>query len=70
MKAYIAKLTKKELIEIIIGKTVGEMQRLVKQYDFKFLIDKYDGVVTDVPHTSKNKTIHVEIENNIVIKAV
>lgn len=65
-----SKMTKKEMCLRIVGKTVGEMQRLLKQYDFKFNIDKYDDIIADVPKTNKNKTIHIEIEDNIVVKAI
>lgn len=63
------KYSKKEVCTLILGKTVGDMQRLVSQYGFKFIIDRYDGKVADVPKTNKNKTIHIEIFDNTIIKA-
>lgn len=70
MKSIMSKMSKKDVCALIIGKTVGEMQRILKQYDYKFNIDKYDGIVADIPKTNKNKIIHLEIENNKITKAV
>lgn len=69
MKSLMSKITKKELCDLIIGKTIGEMQRLMKQYDYKFYIDVYDGKISDIPKTNKNKTVHIEIVNNLITKA-
>lgn len=45
------------------------MQRIVKQNDYKFYIDKYDGKISDIPKTNTNKTVHVEIVDNLITKA-
>jgi len=63
------KYSKQEICSLIQGKTVAEMQRIVKQYDFKFHIDVYDGKRSDPSKTNKNKTVHLEIVNNIITKA-
>lgn len=63
------KFTKYEMCLMIVGKTMAEMQRLLKQYDFKFVIIKYDGNLTDIKTTKKNKLISIEIENNLISKA-
>ncbi len=70
IKSIMSRKTKKEVCALIIGKTIGDMQRIVKQYDYKFNVDKYDGVISDIPKTNKYKTIHIEIEKDIVTKAV
>lgn len=64
------KYSKKEVCFLLIGKTIGEMQRIVSQHNFKFIIDSYDGIFADVPKTNKNKTIHLTIEKDIITKAV
>ena len=33
------KFTKKEVCALIIGKSIGEMQRIVRQYNYKFVIE-------------------------------
>lgn len=62
--------TKQEICLMIVGKTTAEMQRIVKQYDFKFVITKYDNKSTDIKATKRNKQISVEIVDNVITKAV
>ncbi len=61
--------TKQEICLMIVGKTTAEMQRIVKQYDFKFVITKYDNKLTDIKATKRNKQISVEIVDNLITKA-
>lgn len=61
--------TKQEICLMIVGKTTAEMQRIVKQYNFKFVITKYDNKLTDIKATKRNKQILVEIVDNVITKA-
>lgn len=69
MKSTLCRKSKKEVCSLIIGKTTGEMQRIIKQYNFKFVIIKYDNEITDISFLNKNNIIKLEIEKDIILRA-
>jgi len=62
-------MNKQDICKMIIGKSTADMQRFLKQYDYKFIIVKSDNVVNTTKFTKHNKQIKIELVNNLVNEA-